>query len=219
MIGFLQGRVLFSNGQETILLSDSGIGHQIKTCEIFPEGQIIGLYISHIVKENSQELFGFFMMREKKLFELLLNVKGVGPKGAYRLVHSLGFQGVVDAISNQDKRSLKKTPGIGTKVAAQVLLDLEDKIKKVAMYSNQYSGEVPSVTKKPHDSSYREKSALMTTISPSFTIQKNLLDDALLACEQLGFLPNMVIPIAQKLLNEHDIAKPEQLVHLILKDM
>ena len=194
------------------------LGYQIKTCEIFPEGQIIGLYISHIVKENSQELFGFFMMREKKLFELLLNVKGVGPKGAYRLVHSLGFQGVVDAIYNEDKRSLQKTPGIGAKVAAQVLLDLEDKIKKTSMYSNQYSGEVPSIIE-DHHSSDREKIEPITTISPSFTGQKNLLDDALLACEQLGFAPNAVIPIAQKLLNEHDIARPEQLVHLILKDI
>ena len=140
MIGFIQGKVLFSDGQETILLTHSGIGHQVKTGNIFPEGHTIGLYTSHIIKENSQELFGFFMMREQKLFELILKVKGIGPKGAYGLVHTLGFQGVVNAIRNESKNDLQKVPGIGAKVAAQILLDLGGKIAKMAMYSDQYSG-------------------------------------------------------------------------------
>lgn len=192
MIGFLQGKVLSSDGQETILLTPSGIGYQIKTHGLFSQGQVLKFYISTIIKENSQELFGFSSMREKKVFELILEVKGVGPKGAYNLVHTLGFQGFVDAICYENKKALQKAPSIGSRVAAQILLDLKGKIDKMAIY-------------------------MEATPSPTSTVQKNLLDDALLACEQLGLGPEQIAPMAQKLLQENDITHSEQLVQLILK--
>ena len=217
MMGFIQGKVLFSDGQECVLLTNSGVGYQIKTGEILPEGQVLGLYISHVIRDNSQELFGFSSMQEKKLFELLLGVKGVGPKGAYSIARSLGFLGVMEAIASGDKKSLQRAPGIGAKAAAQVVLDLEGKMQKVAMYSKHYCGRtLPPTTQEAERESDQ---ALPPAPLPTTSGKKILLDDALLACAELGFRSEQVIPVAQKLLSQHDIAHCEQLVHLILKDM
>ena len=192
MIGLIRGKVLFSDGREALVLTASGIAYQVKTPEIFPKGQMLEIYTCPVIKENSQELFGFSSMREKKLFQLILNVKGVGPKGAFGLVHSLGFENAVGAIIQGDKRALQKAPGIGAKAAAQILLDLEQKIAEIATDSSS---------------------------SPTAPLQKDLLNDTLLACEQLGLKPEQVTLAAQKLLKENNVTGPEQLVHLILKEM
>ena len=223
MIAYLWGKVLFSDGQETILLTASGIGYQIKTENVFPEGQTLGFYISHVLKENSEQLFGFLSMREKKLFELLLSAKGVGPKGAYSLVSALGFQGVVEAVRYENKKELQRVPGIGSKATAQILLDLKGKIGKMSIYSNQYSQKTqtlpePSLFHPTKMASSQEEFPLESPDSPSKDRQA-LLREALLACEELGFGLDQVSATAQKLLNESQISRPEQLVHLILKDM
>ena len=137
MIGFLEGKVLFSDGQETLLTTASGVGYEIRTGELFSRGQRVRLYISHIIREAAQELFGFSKMREKKLFELILSVKGVGPKGAHALVQTLGFEGVMNAIQFESKKSLQQAPGVGAKAAAQILLDLKGKIKQMALYHEE----------------------------------------------------------------------------------
>ncbi|MFG1515951.1 OB-fold domain-containing protein, partial [Halobacteriovorax sp. ZH3_bin.1] len=94
MIGLLQGEVVFSDGNELILFTPSGVGHQIYFQHVLPEGSVAAIFISHIVKEASEELFGFRSLREKKTFELLLSVKGVGPKGAFALVTSIGVDNI-----------------------------------------------------------------------------------------------------------------------------
>ena len=128
MIGFVQGTVLASDKREALVLTAAGVAYQVVVFQSLTHGQAVELYTSPIIKENSQELFGFSSMREKKLFELILNVKGVGPKGAFALVGALGYETVVDAIARGDKKALQRAPGIGAKAAAQILLDLEGKM-------------------------------------------------------------------------------------------
>ena len=71
MIGHIQGVVLFSDGTETILETSSGIGYQVYYNRVLPEGATAALFISHIVKENDEELYGFHSIRAKKLFGVL----------------------------------------------------------------------------------------------------------------------------------------------------
>ena len=197
MIGFLRGKVLFSDGHEVLLVTGEGVGYQVRGPKFFLENEEIKLYITHIVRENSQELFGFSTFREKKLFEMILEVKGIGSRGAYSLVQTLGFEGVLNAIVHKDKKSLQKSPGIGAKGAAQILLDGEGKVKKLAIHRQ------------------------VGTLSPQKfdRTKESLLNDAIMACSELGFSEDQTILRAQHLLSEHEINKPEQLVHLILKDM
>jgi len=113
MIGFLMGKVLFSDNTEVILLTGDGVGHQVYFSGILPEGSEASIYISHVIKEGSQELFGFRSLKEKKFFELLIGVKGVGPKSAFSLMASLNINMIINSILYEDKKTLTKAPGVG----------------------------------------------------------------------------------------------------------
>ncbi len=211
MIGYLEGQVLFSDRLETIVQTSSGVGYQVYTSELFIEGQTISLFISHIIRETSQELFGFVSLRDKKIFELLLSVKGVGPKSAFNLVQSLGVEGVIQAVSYEDKKLLQKAPGVGAKAAAQIVLDLSNKIQRMAIYSNSYQSNFEQSERPAAHKEYKE----VQLRKP----ESKVLDDALLACKELGFSEDDIIPIAQRILKETELVKSEQLIHLVLKEM
>ena len=103
MLGFITGSVLFSDGKEAIIQSRSGVGYQLHCYSILPEGGKSSMFISHIVRETSEELYSFKSLREKKLFELLITVKGVGPRSAYSVLAQLGDSLLISAIKSEDK--------------------------------------------------------------------------------------------------------------------
>mgnify|MGYP005652416095 CR=1 FL=1 len=207
MIGYLKGDVLFSDGIETILLTTNGVGHQVYLNKVLVEGSASELYISHIVKEASEELYGFTSLRCKKLFELLIKVKNVGPKSAYSLISALGSEQIINAILLENKASLKKAPGVGERAAAQMILDLSGKIAKIKMYAdqnNQIETEISSAT---------------NIVEESLTAESLILSEAIMACKELGFVEEKILPVANKLILENKIMKAEQLVHLVLREM
>lgn len=217
MIAHLQGRVLFSDGQETIILTVGGIGHQVRTHLVLPEGQNINLYIAHIIREASQELYGFSNLREKKLFEMLLTVNGVGPRGAYSLVSVLGTNVVLNAITLDDKKTLAQAPGIGTKTAAQIILDLRPKIHRIKMYTESYSG--PTFDNLMPGDNLELLSSTLPLTTPRPPHEAQLINEALMACKELGFKEQQIAPLLQKIVLQHQITRPEQLVHLVLKEI
>ena len=223
MIGLIHGEVVFSDGNDLILLTNSGIGHEIYFAHVLPEGSRTAIFISHVVKEASEELYGFKTLREKKMFEMLTTVKGVGPKSAFSLVASVGSSNIVDAIMFENKKVLTKAPGIGAKAASQMVLDLSGKVQKIKMYSNRsYSVS--------HNEAQVASSHPVSEVQISFDetehvnesahfMDETVLRDTLMACKELGFKEEKIIPLAQKILNENEITKPEQLVHLVLKEV
>ena len=221
MIGFINGAVIFSDGKEAIVQTDSGVGYQIYCYYILPEGEKASLLISHIVRENSEELFSFKSLREKKLFELLTTVKGVGPKSAYNIISGLGVEQIISSIATDDKKTLTKISGVGAKAASQMVLDLQKKIIKITMFSDQKvkAENLKFVTNQDSFSISKEVQSL-ETITPNNDIDaEELLSDTILACKNLGFHTDQIVPLAQKILKENEIKKPEQLVHLVLKEI
>lgn len=221
MIGVLTGQILFSDGVESIIQTSSGTGYQIFCAHIFPEGDVASVYVSHIVRETAELLFAFTSLRDKKLFELLTTVKGVGPKSAYNIVSQITQDEIVRAVSTDQKPILTKVSGVGAKAASQIILDLNKKIHKIAMYSdaplsvsfenaNASQAVTPKITTAP-----KKKLEQMELNSDTSII----LNDTILACENLGFQTDKVIPLAQRILKENTIKKPEQLVHLVLKEI
>lgn len=216
MIGFVTGEVIFSDGNEVILQTTSGIGYQIFYNKVLAEGAEAGLFISHIIKEDSQTMYGHHSLRAKKLFEMLLTVKGIGPKSAYGLISNLGVNEIINAVNLEAKNSLTKVPGLGTKGAAQIILDLAGKIDRVKMYSDARK----IVKTKPLSA---------TSVATIFTDEEivisnqgnnhEILNDTLMACKELGFKEEKVIAIAQKILGANQISKAEQLIHLVLKEI
>lgn len=219
MIGFLCGEVLFSDGIESVIQTSSGIGYQVFYNKVLVEGSQTAIYISHIIKEDSETLYGFHSLRAKKLFELLLTVNGVGPKSAYALISNLGVNEIINAVKLEAKNTLTKAPGVGAKSAAQIILDLSSKIDRVKMYSDssktiRASGPVVQTSiMEMDDMVYVEN-----TVAPAVN-QHDILNDALMACKELGFKEDKIIPIAQKILGANDISKPEQLIHLVLREI
>ena len=69
MIGYLNGEVLFSDGSELIVKTQSGVGYQVHFNNVVTEGSQIEIYISHVIKESSEDLYGFQTLRDKKMFE------------------------------------------------------------------------------------------------------------------------------------------------------
>jgi Holliday junction DNA helicase RuvA len=220
MIGFLCGEVLFSDGNESLLQTSSGIGYQVFYNKVLVEGTQAAIYIAHIIKEDSETLYAFQSLRAKKLFEMLLTVKGIGPKSAYGLIANIGVNEIINAVNLEAKATLTKVPGLGTKGAAQIILDLSGKINRVKMYS-EFSKTIKNVSHgaKADILEMFDEAAYVENILPSNKNQHEILNDALMACKELGFKEDKIIPIAQRILGANLITKPEQLIHLVLKEI
>ncbi|WP_251549343.1 Holliday junction branch migration protein RuvA [Neobacillus muris] len=134
MFEFIKGTVDFV-GPEYIVIENNGIGYQIGTPNPFiysgKMGTMVIVYTYHYVREDIMALYGFDSREEKKLFTKLLNVSGIGPKGALAILASGEVQQVVNAIEQEDESFLIKFPGVGKKTARQMILDLKGKLQDI----------------------------------------------------------------------------------------
>lgn len=213
MIGLIQGKVLFSDGLETIVLTSSGIGYQVFYNKVISEGSFVSIFISHQIKEASEQLFGFQNLRDKKMFELLTSVKGVGPKGAFNLLGFLGTENIIESVLLENKKALTKAPGVGPKAGAQIILDLSKKVTKIRMYSPSYKVDADNLEDLPAFQSVE----VTETYTPDTSHE--IMNEAMVACKELGFREEEVLPLAQKILADNEVSKAEQLVHLVLKEI
>ncbi|ULT55804.1 Holliday junction branch migration protein RuvA [Neobacillus drentensis] len=134
MYEFIKGMVEFV-GPEYIVIENNGIGYQISTPNPFifagKMETMVTVYTYHYVREDVIALYGFETREEKRLFTKLLNVSGIGPKGALAILASGEVQQVVNAIENEDESFLVKFPGVGKKTARQMILDLKGKLQDI----------------------------------------------------------------------------------------
>ncbi|MGG1400411.1 Holliday junction branch migration protein RuvA [Bacillus salipaludis] len=134
MFEFIKGTVEFV-GPEYIVIENGGIGYQISTPNPFIYSgkmeTMVTVYTYHYVREDIMALYGFTTREEKRLFTKLLNVSGIGPKGALAILASGEVQQVVSAIENEDEGFLVKFPGVGKKTARQMILDLKGKLQDI----------------------------------------------------------------------------------------
>lgn len=87
------------------------------------------VYTLHIVREDDELFVGFKSLDEKKVFQDLINVKGIGPKTAVTALRGISINSFIDMIKREDLKALKKLPGIGPKAAAQIILDMKGSIQ------------------------------------------------------------------------------------------
>jgi Holliday junction DNA helicase RuvA len=131
---FIKGTVEFV-GPEYVVIENNGIGYQIGAPNPFIYSskldKMVTVYTYHYVREDIMALYGFETREEKKLFTKLLNVSGIGPKGALAILASGEVQQVVTAIENEDENFLVKFPGVGKKTARQMILDLKGKLQDI----------------------------------------------------------------------------------------
>lgn len=131
MIATIKGEVIFSDAS-SVVVECGGVGFRV-----FVTGSVLGkayvgteifLYTYMQVKEDGIALYGFSSVDEKTLFEQLIGVSGVGPKGAMSILSYMGADGLRFAVVSADAKAIAKSPGVGAKTAQKIILDLKDKV-------------------------------------------------------------------------------------------
>ncbi len=133
MIGFLKGTIVAAEGQMVTVLV-GGVGFEVMMPNdgetLFNIGDEAEIHTYMHVRENEIGLYGFSSSLEKKLFNVLIGVSGIGPKSAMQMLGVATPQGIIAAISAEDEKLLSSLPGIGKKTAARLILELKEKIVK-----------------------------------------------------------------------------------------
>lgn len=91
-------------------------------------GQEIKIYTYFHVKEDAMKLYGFLTRDDLNIFKLLLGVNGIGPKGALAILTVMTPDDLRFAVLGEDAKTIAKAPGIGTKTAQRLILELKDKL-------------------------------------------------------------------------------------------
>ncbi|HOX14901.1 MAG TPA: Holliday junction branch migration protein RuvA [Smithellaceae bacterium] len=137
MIALLSGKIAYK-GISHIVVDTQGVGYRVfiplTTFYELPEaGQAVTLHIHTSVKEDAINLFGFYTLQERELFQLMISVSGIGPKVAMNILSGITSSELLEAISGGNLAKLITIPGIGRKMAERLILELREKaIKKIA---------------------------------------------------------------------------------------
>jgi holliday junction DNA helicase RuvA len=132
MIAHLRGRLLAKHPNQAVV-ETGGVGYDVTiTIPTFSDlpgvGSEVALHIHTHVREDQIALYGFLRPAEKKLFERLITVSGIGPKLAITILSGMPADEMVGAIRGNDIARLTRIPGIGKKTAERMVLELRDKL-------------------------------------------------------------------------------------------
>ncbi len=135
MIALLTGRVAHKT-PDTLILDVGGVGYRVQIpfstyFELPDEGGTTTLHIHTHVKEDSIHLYGFRSAVEKRVFQLLLSVSGIGPKLARDILSNCQVEHLITALTRGDLARLSSIPGIGKKTSERLVLELKDKIARL----------------------------------------------------------------------------------------
>ncbi len=133
MIGYIKGTIA-EKLEDRIILDNQGIGWEILVPAVMLDsgirvGDELKLYTFLHVREDAMQLFGFFSRDDLEIFGLLLNVSGIGPKGAMGILSTLSADDLRFAVLADDAAGIARAPGIGKKTAQKLILELKDKFK------------------------------------------------------------------------------------------
>jgi holliday junction DNA helicase RuvA len=173
MIAFLKGRL--AHKEPTFVIIDvNGVGYHVnislQTFSDIKEQENILLFTHLAIREDAHVLFGFSHEAEKKLFQQLISVNGIGPSTAIVMLSYMNSQELKTAIVQENTAALQSIKGIGGKTAQRAIIDLKDKLKKESWEESQ---STVSVT--PHNTIRKEAlSALLTLGLPKAVAEKSV---------------------------------------------
>lgn len=138
MIDFIEGRVEYTESDSVILGTGQGIGYRIfcPNPYIYRVTETKRIFTHYHVREDATHLYGFVTREERNLFRKLIDVSGIGPKGALAILAAASPAQIVAAVQREDVVFLTKFPGIGKKTAGRIVIDLKDKLKEFAKAVN-----------------------------------------------------------------------------------
>lgn len=132
MYAHIEG-IVAEKDQDSIVLDANGVGYLLNvsgaTLSVAPAvGERMKLYCVLNVREDAMELCGFYSREEKKMYERLRSVSGVGSRTALQVLSAMSVRDLSIALVSGDAAALTRVPGIGKKTAQRLLLELKDKV-------------------------------------------------------------------------------------------
>jgi Holliday junction DNA helicase RuvA len=136
MIAYLSGKILEKDAN-LLIVDVGGVGYEVTIplstfYELGETGEAVELRIHTVVREDAFALFGFKTVREKELFLHLISVSGIGPKSAITALSGMSADEIITAIRQNNLARLNSIPGVGKKTAERLVIELRDKIAKLA---------------------------------------------------------------------------------------
>ncbi|PRO65001.1 Holliday junction branch migration protein RuvA [Alkalicoccus urumqiensis] len=199
MIECITGYIVHQEA-DTVVVETGGIGYLVHCGNPYRyqinHDEKTTIYTYQHVREDAVKLFGFTHREERRLFEKLLQVSGIGPKGALAIVGSEQPRQVVEAIEEENVHFLTKFPGVGKKTAGQIVLDLKGKVGEIA----------PTLSEGLFAAPEKETSA-----------SQQELEDALEALRALGYTEREIKKVTPSL--EKEDCTTDEYIKLALKKM
>jgi len=128
MISFIVGEILSVTNRDDLMVVDILAGNVGYRLTMLPANVLVGeesrLYVYTKYREDSVEMYGFIGSHEREIFEVLISVSGLGPKGAMALLNSYQIDEIKAIISEGDFKPLTKAKGVGPKLAKKIVLEL-----------------------------------------------------------------------------------------------
>lgn len=185
MYSYIRG-ILTESSMTRLIIESHGVGYKILIAphlytQLPPKDSEIRLHVSFVIREFSQQLYGFLNEQERDVFEILLNVSGIGPKIALSMIGHLPLRDLFSAIHRKDLIAISRVPGIGKKTAERLVIELQDKL----------SGIMPSIT--PEDY------ALKAVVDP----RSQMINDAMSALINLGYTQGTAQKAVKKTMQEN----------------
>jgi holliday junction DNA helicase RuvA len=131
--GTLKSIELLNSQSDLLVVEVHGVGFEVNVTRrtaatIGQIGGSVTVFTALSIKETEWTLFGFSSLEDRELFFLLQSVSGIGPKLALSLTGNFEAQNLAEAIINQDQKIITQCPGVGSKVAQRLILELKDKM-------------------------------------------------------------------------------------------
>ena len=134
MITHIKGK-LVEKSPTSVIIDVNGIGYLINislnTFSAIPDQENLKLYTHLQIKEDSHTLFGFYSIKEREIFRLLISVSGIGASIARTMLSSLSPEQIIQGISIGDSAMIQSVKGIGLKTSQRVIIELKDKVLKI----------------------------------------------------------------------------------------
>lgn len=131
MISYLKGKIIHK-GDHFAIIETGGIGFQVFLPEAYllkyKTGETTEIFAHEYLREDSRELYGFGTAEELKFFWKLIEVSGVGPKMAHKIISAYNLEKIKRAVSEGDLAILGTIPGVGKKTAQKIILEMKGKL-------------------------------------------------------------------------------------------
>lgn len=171
MYAYIKGEIA-ELSEDNLVLECNNIGYNIRipfsVAQRLPGiGAFVKIYTYTSVREDAFQLFGFLSRDDLEIYKKLIAVNGIGPKGALSILSAMGADDLRLAVLSGDAKAIAKAPGIGSKSAERIILELKDKIA-LRLSGEEGTDFIPEGTFLPEGSAAKNE-AIEALVSLGYT--------------------------------------------------